>query len=142
MYTGLTHAHSGLRWLVLLFLVLAIFNAYGAWKKDGNLSKMSLFALITTHIQLIIGLVLYFISPYVTFEEGFMKDAIYRFYTVEHISLMLLAIFTITVGYSRAKRKTETSAKGRTTFLYYLIGLVLILLAIPWPFRGLGAGWF
>lgn len=142
MYTGLTHAHSGLRWLVLLFLVLAIINAYGAWKQDSKLSKMALFALITTHIQLIIGLVLYFISPYVSFEEGFMKDAVSRFYSVEHISLMLFAIISITVGYSRAKRKTDNAAKGRTTFMYYLIGLILILLAIPWPFRGLGAGWF
>ena len=142
MYTGLSHAHSGLRWVVLVLLILAIFNAYNAWKNDGKLSKMPLFALIATHIQLILGLVLYFISPYVSFEDGFMKETITRFYTVEHISLMLFAIITITVGYSRGKRKPSDETKGRTVFMYYLIGLALILIAIPWPFRNLGAGWF
>ena len=142
MYTGLTHAHSGLRWLVLLFLLLAIISAYRAWKGGGSLSKMPLFALIATHTQLLIGLVLYFISPYVSFGEGFMKQAVTRFYSVEHIVLMLIAIVLITVGYSKAKRKATEEAKGKTTFTFYLIALILILLAIPWPFRGLGAGWF
>ena len=142
MYTGLTHAHSGLRWLVLLFLLLAIISAYRAWKGGGSLSKMPLFALIATHTQLLTGLVLYFISPYVSFEEGFMKQAVTRFYSVEHITLMLIAIVLITVGYSKAKRKATDEAKGKTTFTFYLIALILILLAIPWPFRGLGTGWF
>lgn len=142
MYTGLTHAHSGLRWVVLLLLILAIAGAYRSWNKGTPMSKVPLFALIVTHIQLVIGLVLYFISPLVSFEEGFMKSDITRFYTVEHISIMLIAIVLITVGYSKAKRKTSTEAKGKTTFTFYLIGLILILVSIPWPFRGLGAGWF
>lgn len=104
--------------------------------------KIALFALIATHLQLVIGLVLYFISPLVSFGEGFMKNAVTRFYTVEHISIMLLAIALITVGYSVGKRKATNEQKGRTTFTYYLIGLILILISIPWPFRGLGAGWF
>lgn len=142
MYTGLTHAHSGLRWLVLLFLLLAIISAYRAWKGGGSLSKMPLFALIVTHIQMLIGFVLYFISPYVSFGEGFMKQAVTRFYSVEHITLMLIAIVLITVGHSKAKRKATDEAKGKTIFTFYLIALILIFLAIPWPFRGLGAGWF
>ncbi|MCG8330871.1 MAG: hypothetical protein MI974_24470 [Chitinophagales bacterium] len=148
MYTGLTHAHSGLRWLVLLFLLLAIISAYRAWKGGGSLSKMPLFALIVTHIQMLIGFVLYFIgisnesNLKISFMDGFMKNAITRFYTIEHLILMLIAIVLITVGYSKAKRKATEEAKGKTTFTFYLIALILILLAIPWPFRGLGAGWF
>lgn len=146
MYSILTHAHSGLRWLVLLFLVLAIVNAA---RKMGNAQasfgatdkRLSLFALIFTHIQLILGLILYFISPKVQFSAETMSDSILRFYTVEHLSLMLIAIVLITVGYSKAKRQ-EGGKKFKTTFWYYLIGLVLILVSIPWPFRGLGAGWF
>jgi uncharacterized membrane protein (DUF485 family) len=147
MYSALKHAHSGLRWLVLLLLLAAIFNAFqkmrsGAKYEDVD-KRLSLFALISVHLQLVIGLVLYFgYSPLVSFAEGFMKDSVLRFYTIEHLSLMLIAIAVITVGYSRAKRRADDVAKFKTTFNLYLIGLILILLAIPWPFRGLGAGWF
>ncbi len=142
MYEGLKHAHSGLRWVVLVLLILAVAGAYRSWKGGAAGGKMPLYAMIATHVQLLLGLWLYFISSYVKFTEGFMKDPLLRFYSVEHLTLMLLAILTITIGYSRAKRKPTEEGRGRTTFLYYLIGLLLILLAIPWPFRGLGAGWF
>lgn len=142
----LVHAHSGLRWLVLLFLLLAIFSSLTKWQGNkaytANDKRFSLFALIFTHIQLILGLVLYFISPKVQFSGDVMGNSILRFYTVEHISLMLLAIILITIGYSRAKRAASDQKKFKTTFWFYLIGLVLILASIPWPFRNLGAGWF
>lgn len=107
MYNGLLHAHSGLRWVVLILLLTTIFNAFskkktGAWTAKDK--KIALFAMIFTHVQLIIGLVLYFISPKVSFAEGFMKDSVLRFYAIEHISLMLIAIALITVGYSKAFR--------------------------------------
>ena len=146
MYLGLKHAHSGLRWLVLFFLVWAIVNAFQKRKSATEFTakdkRPTLLALITTHIQLLLGLILYFISPLVTFKEGFMKDTITRFYAVEHITMMILAIILITVGYSRAKRKEDPKAKFSSNFTFYLIGLLLILASIPWPFRGLGAAWF
>jgi membrane protein DedA with SNARE-associated domain len=98
--------------------------------------------LIATHAQLVLGLILYFISPYVNFASGVMKDKILRFYTIEHFVGMILAIVLITIGYSRAKRQNEAGAKFRTHYVYYLLGLIIILLSIPWPFRDLGAGWF
>lgn len=146
MYPILVHAHSGLRWLVLVFLILAIVNAarkqsrqtaYGASDK-----RVSLLALIFTHVQLILGLILYFISPKVVFSAETMGNTMLRFYTVEHITIMLLAIALITIGYSRAKRQSTDAQKFKTTFRFYLIGLILILISIPWPFRNLGAGWF
>lgn len=146
MYSMLKHAHSGFRWLVLVLLVIAIINAYTKWqnRKDYTSSdkKKSLFAMVFTHIQLLIGLVLYFMSPLVSFSEGFMKETITRFFTIEHTTIMVLAIVVITMGYSKAKRKEDDSQKFKTTFIYYLIGLILILVSIPWPFRGLGTGWF
>jgi hypothetical protein len=144
MYTGLVHAHSGLRWLVLIFLVLALIYALQQrqGKTGGPLAKMPLLGLIFTHLQLLIGLALYFISPKVQFTADMMSKTAIRFYTVEHISLMLIAIILITLGYSRAKRKPDVKAKGKTTLLFYGIGLLLILISIPWPFRNLGAGWF
>lgn len=146
MYTGLVHAHSGLRWLVLLFLVLAIFSSLTKWQGNKAYQAMdkrfSLLGLIFTHLQLILGLVLYVISPKVQFSGDVMGNAITRFYTVEHISIMLIAIVLITIGYSKAKRANTDQKKFKTTFWYYTIGLILILINIPWPFRNLGAGWF
>ena len=146
MYPILKHAHSGIRWIVLILLILAIVGAFRKWQGkqpygEGD-RKISLFAFISTHVQFVLGLILYFISPYVHFTSGVMKETMLRFYTVEHITLMIFAIGLITVGYSRAKKKATDLEKHKTTFWFYLIGLVLILAAIPWPFRNLGAGWF
>lgn len=146
MYSMLTHAHSGLRWLVLLLLILAIANAAAKMNKSeatfgATDKRLNLFALIFTHIQLILGLVLYLHSAKVQFGAETMSNAVLRFYTVEHVSLMLIAIVLITMGYSKSKRQ-EGVQKFKTTFWYYLIGLLLILVSIPWPFRNLGAGWF
>ncbi len=144
MYQIIDRAHSGLRWVVLFLLLAAIVSAFQAWKNGRSATgKMPFYAMMAVHVQLLLGLVLYFISPYVKFEAGVMKDAVARFYTVEHITMMLIAIALVTVGYSRAKRAANTAAQGKTTFWFYLIGLVVILAAIPWPFReGLGGNWF
>ena len=138
----LKHAHSGLRWVVLALLIAAIVKAFSG--KNGGKTmknedkKVPLFALIATHIQMLVGLILYFISPYVVFAADTMKDNIKRFYTMEHILLMVIAVILITIGYSKAKK----SSNWKPLFTYYLIGLILILVSIPWPFRNLGAGWF
>lgn len=145
MLNMLNHAHSGLRWLVLIFLILAIAGAWSQWSKKGSYpsSKMPLLAFIFTHIQLLIGLILYKMSNKVLFGAETMKDSFYRFYTVEHISLMLVAIVLITLGYIKAKKQAPEAKAHKTIFVYYLIGLILILVSIPWPFReALGAGWF
>lgn len=142
----LKHAHSGLRWVVLLLLIVAIANALMKWRSgktytDGD-RKITLFTMIGAHVQLILGLILYFISPAVKFNEYTMSDKVLRFYSVEHLTIMILAIALITIGYSQAKKKVEAAQKFRATFIYYLIGLLLILAGIPWPFRFPGAGWF
>ena len=136
------HAHSGLRWVVLFLLIAAIVTAYNNSKKGTPYSKeankLGLFALIATHIQFLLGLGLYFTSNYVKFESSVMKDSILRFYTVEHSLMMVIAIAFITIGYSKTKR----TGNWKKQFSLYLIGLLIMLLAIPWPFRGLNAGWF
>ena len=143
-YSILQHSHSGLRWLVLVFLVLAIMNAYNAWKSNTSVwpthKKTLLFALIFTHLQIVLGLILYFISPKVIFAGSSMKDAASRFFLVEHSLGMVIAATLITIGYSKAKR--SLSGGGKSVFMYYLIGLLVILISIPWPFRNLGGAWF
>jgi NADH:ubiquinone oxidoreductase subunit 2 (subunit N) len=145
--TGLIHAHSGLRYIVLLMLLLAIFNAFAGLKSGNYLKKdkmINLFAMVFLHIQLLLGLVLYFISDRVNFGAGVMADKADRFFTVEHISMMLLAIILITLGRKKAEKQQEAKDKHKFIVRYYVLGLVLIFIAIPWPFiyPYLGLGYF
>lgn len=142
MYSGLVHAHSGLRWVALLLLLAAVFVSISRWLggqsfTEGN-RKLYLFTLISVHLQLVLGLILYFISPKVNFNG--LSNRVVRFYTVEHITIMLIAIALITVGYSRGKRATNDTQKHRLVGIFYGIGLGLVLVGIPWAFRNLGAG--
>lgn len=146
MYNILVHLHSVNRWIVLLLIVLALIKSFSGWfgKKDFTDAdkKSALFALIFTHIQLILGLALFFISPLVSFEEGALKSEVFRFYTVEHFTMMIIAIALITIGFSLSKRAQESITKFKRVAVFYLLGLIIILSSIPWPFRIPGAGWF
>ena len=146
MYTGLLHAHSGLRWIVLVLIVWALYKSISGWVGNKEYQKSdrlsALLAMIFTHIQLLIGLVLYFISPNVSFQEGVMESSLLRFFTVEHLAMMIISIALITIGFSTAKRATEAVQKHKKVAIYYGIGLLIMVAAIPWPFRGLGTGWF
>ena len=146
IYSIFVHIHSGLRWLILLFIIISIVNAASklSGKSDSNL-KDSLFnrlALIFMHLQLLLGLVLYFISPKVIFETNSMKDSLLRFFLVEHIGLMIIAVILITIGYVKFDRAGDETKKHKHIVVYYSIAFFLILVAIPWPFRGFGAGCF
>ena len=148
MYTGLLHLHSILRYLALLLLVIAAINSFIGWLRKGTFGnsdkKMNLFALIGIHLQLLTGLALYFISPYVRFS-GFseiMQEKHLRFWTIEHISIMLIAVILITIGYSKVKKLNNPISKHRQTAIFYGLGLILILSAIPWPFSTLARPWF
>lgn len=148
MYNGLVHAHSGLRWIAIFLLVFAIIKFFSG--KAGNKTfsprdkKTALFSMIVLHLQLLIGLVLYFMGnfPALMKERG-MGDTYARFYGMEHILMMVIAIALITFGYSSAKRMSMDSKKFSRLSYTYLIGFILIMAAIPWPFReALGASWF
>jgi hypothetical protein len=145
MLNGLIHAHSGLRWILLFALVFAIFNAFSK-KKSGTFEPkdkmISLFAFILSHIQLLLGIVLFVMEER---WSGFsnMKVAVMRFFAVEHTLGMLIAIILITVGYSKSKKATTDSKKFGKIGVFYLIALILIIVSIPWPFRAaLGGNWF
>jgi hypothetical protein len=145
MYNGLLHAHSGLRWVALILIVAAIFNAFSNRKSSTYEKKdrlLNLFSMVSLHVQLLIGLVLYFISPKVSFNAGWMANKITRFFGMEHFLLMVLAIVVITIGRKKAENAAVASQKHQLILKWFVIGLVLILAGIPWPFRGLGSGWF
>ncbi|MFN8348160.1 MAG: cytochrome b [Spirosomataceae bacterium] len=134
----LVRAHSGLRYVVLALLLAAIYVAFTKRSQPkAPYSKVYLFAMIATHTQLLIGLILYAMDWGVKVRFDMMSDKLYRFYSVEHIVGMLIAIVLITLGHGQGKKLNHSKV-----FSYYLAALLLILLSIPWPFRNLGAGWF
>lgn len=144
MNSILTHAHSGLRWVAIILLLLAIVNAFTAKTYEKKHKMINLFVLITMHTQLLIGLVQYFFTSAKTnFTSGWMKIEVFRFYGMEHLLGMLIAIVLITVGYSKSKRGATDAEKFKSIKVFYLIGFILILASIPWPFRtALGGSWF
>ena len=148
MYNALLHAHSGLRWVALLLLVVAIFNAMGRQNSGQYLKKdkmINLMAMVFLHIQLLLGLAMYFMNgrSKISFGEGWMQNTMLRFYGLEHLVAMILAILVITFGRKKAEKLTNSRDKHRKIWINYTIGLIIILLSIPWPFReGLEGSWF
>ncbi len=136
MYTGLQHLHSGWRYVVLVLLLIAVIAAFNGLigKKnytEGN-RKLNLFALISVHIQLLIGLGLYVVSTRVMTSDmgAAMKDGATRYWTVEHVALMLIAIVLITVGHSKSKKAINAAAKFKSIAIFYTLGLAFILTGI------------
>lgn len=139
----LVSSHSGLRYIALGLLLYAIINAMMSKSKGQYLKKdkmINLFAMVFLHVQLLLGLILYFTSNTgkMSFGPGWMSDKIYRFYGLEHISMMILAIVLVTIGRKKAEKESNPRKKHSKIVLWYTIGLILILAAIPWPFRHLG----
>ena len=136
MYEFIQKAHSGWAYLVIAFLLIAVINAFIGLssKKEFTATdrKLALFALIFTHIQLLIGLILYFVSPLGKAVLGQMKDPALRLTSLEHPLINIIAIILITIGWSKHKKLMDSSAKFKTFAIFYSIGLVLILSRIPW----------
>ncbi len=132
--------HSYWAYLVLIVLVFAVVNAIlGIAKKKEFSSKdlrIGLFTLIASHIQLLIGLALYFSGPYFkALTEGageVMKDSSTRKLALEHPLTMVIAIVLITIGWSRHKKKEDGRSKFSTFLIFYGLALVLVLSMIPW----------
>ena len=138
MYQGLIHFHSMWRYVALIMLLLVIMKAFAGWfgKKDhaSGDAKLALFAMIFLHIQLLTGLILYFISPAVNFGPmAEMMKMPNRFWTVEHIAIMIVAVIVITIGRKFALKAADSQGKHKRTALIYLAGLVIIFISIPWP---------
>lgn len=138
MYTGIKHLHSAFAYLVLLALIAVIGYSLFLLVKKGSFTekvrKSALIVFICSHIQLLVGLVLYTISPVgvSSFSTEAMGNSILRLYTLEHPLLMILSIIIITVGYLKAKKPGDDARRLRTIVVYYSIALVLMLLVIPW----------
>jgi hypothetical protein len=145
MYQTLTFLHSIFRWLVLLSLFYSIFRAYQGYFSDKIFSKtddsVRHWTATIAHIQLVLGITLYSQSPIIkyfwkNFTEARESFDLF-FFGLIHISLMLISIILITIGSSISKRKTDDREKFKTILIYFVVALVIIFIAIPWPFSPL-----
>ncbi|GAA4760217.1 MULTISPECIES: hypothetical protein [Flavobacterium] len=135
MYEFIQKFHSGWAYLALLLLVVAVVNSVIGFSSKKEFTakdrKIALFGLIATHIQLVVGLILYFVSPLGL--AGFnMKDAALRLTSMEHPLINIIAIVLITIGWSKHKRQSDSTAKFKSILVGFGLGLLLILSRIPW----------
>lgn len=131
LYEILKSAHSGWRYVVFILLLIAIVQALTGWfgnksYTEGN-RKLNVFTLISTHIQLLIGLVLYFLSP---LTKGPMADAMYRYWKVEHISMMIIAVVLITIGNAKSKKGIDGKAKHKSIAIFFGLAFIITIGAI------------
>lgn len=145
MYEAIQIVHSYWAYLVVLVVTLATFNALiGFFTKREYAPKdfrISLFALIVTHIQLLIGIVIFFVSPTIMWfkdvpVKDIMGDPLLRLYNVEHPFTMLVVVTLITIGYSKHKKKLTSTPKFKMLAIFYTIAFAAMLYMIPW------ANWF
>lgn len=141
MDNGLLHLHNFLRWAILILLLLSLFHSL---TRKPAVQKSSLFLMITAHTMLVIGLYQWLAGRYGLFTaelpEGvsMMKDKFYRFFQMEHPVMMIIAVLMITIARKKAKALQYGKVAG-----FLLVALLLILAAMPWPFREVvGRGWF
>lgn len=141
MYNGLLLTHSLLRYFVLIALVVVIAKAllgivnkqpYGKWD-----NMLGLYLFIFTHMQLLIGIILYFVSPFVKFSSETMSDKTMRYWTVEHITAMVIAVVLITMARTTSKRMTSDNAKHMRMFIFNAIALLIVVGTIVMSGRGL-----
>ncbi len=127
----LKSAHSGWRYVVFILLIIAVINALAGWlgKKpytEGN-RKLNVFTLVSAHIQLLLGLGVYFLNGWYKIDS---TAAMGRYWKMEHISMMILAIILITIGNSRSKKVADATAKHKNIAIFFGLGLIIIIATI------------
>lgn len=140
MYSTLLLVHSMVRWIILVVFLYAVIRAYYGWKSNQVFNKLDSKTLLLTaglaHLQLLLGLWLYFISPIVSFFLQNFKIAVsekqFRFFGMEHGIIMIVAVALITIGAAKAKRKATDKEKFKTMALWYSAAIIVALAGIPW----------
>ncbi|MFI5144639.1 MAG: hypothetical protein ACHQJ4_03510 [Ignavibacteria bacterium] len=142
MYQLVLSLHSIIRWLVLIALIFAVYRGFKGWLGKSTFSKsdktIRQVAASMVHLQFLIGIILYFISPltgYLISHFGIaVKNPVISFFGMSHAGTMLIVVIDITIGMILSKRAATDSKKFSMMTIFYLVGLVLILIMIPWPF--------
>lgn len=142
MESILKHIHSYWAYLVLIILIVATVNSIIGFVSKREYKpkdfRLALLGLITTHLQFVFGIILYFVSGKIQWfnndiaVKDIMKNADLRLYNVEHPLIMVIAIALLTVGYSKHKKKLVSGPKFKFLAIFYTLALLLILSRIPW----------
>jgi hypothetical protein len=142
-------SHSILRYLVLLSILLVIYLAWEGLTFKKSYTRLHRIATASasgiSHLQLLVGFVLYFFSPTAQsfWQTKSMRWSDGLFFALVHFGLMSAAIVILTVGAALAKREVEERRRFRILFNYFVLALLIILIAIPWPFSPLAQRpWF
>ena len=147
MYPFILTIHSLLRWVVLILAVAAVIRAFLGWfgKKEWAAldDRLGMFLSASVDLELLLGLILYiFLSPFTkTVFQDFgaaMSTGLLRYWSVEHIFLMIVALVLIHAGRSTSKLAEEATSKHRRAAIFFGLALLAMLLAIPWPFLSYG----
>ena len=145
MYQYLLALHSLTRWFVLTSLLYAIYRSYRGWVNENEYSpfdnKVRHWSATIAHVQLILGLWLYFISPITDYFLHHYSVAVHereiRFFGMEHSLMMILAIVVITISSILSKRQSSAKGKYKTLAIGYTLAMLIILSSLPWPFSPL-----
>lgn len=135
MYTGLSHLHHYLPYVLFFLMGLVILKSIKGMVNQEEYTesdkKLGLFAMIVAHVQLTVGIALYFVSPMVISMGDAMKDATTRLYAMEHPLMMVVAIVLLTMARSKTKNLSDVSAHKKN-LLFFVLALVAIVSRIPW----------
>lgn len=138
MYTGLLHLHHWMPFLWLLLMFVVLVQNFLVWKSNNeftaSLARQNKIALILTHIQVTVGLIMLFgFNTHMFSDMGtLMGDAALRFKYVEHPSMMLIGAVLITIGNAKSKRGEDDKSKAKPIVIFFAIALVLMLSRMPW----------
>jgi hypothetical protein len=138
--------HNLDRWAIMFFGIWSLVNAlagiYGEKAYTATDNKSNIFFLISCDIQLATGLILYFVNGWPS-QLKFMSDTYSRFYAMEHPAMMLIALVLVHIGRAKVKKAVTDEAKHKKSLLFFGLAILLIIVAIPWPFRPvIGQPWF
>lgn len=152
LYNILVHLHSIGRWIVLLLLLIAIFKSISAGNAPFTRSHMRTGSMLSgfADLMFLVGIALWFFGERGGYKilknndfGAVMKNDVARFFAIEHMAAMLIAIILIHIGKSQGKKALIDRVKHRRTWIFYFVALLIILVSIPWPFREqLGGNWY
>lgn len=141
--------HDWVRWLIMVFALLTVLTAFTGLLKNSPYTKFAnisnLLFMIGMDIQVVFGFILYFNNGWFDILKhigSFMGQTMPRFFGLEHWLMMIIAWVLVHSGRTVVKRVDTPREKYKKTLIYFGIALLIILIAIPWPFRtALGRPW-
>ncbi|MBN8678495.1 MAG: hypothetical protein J0M29_09735 [Chitinophagales bacterium] len=131
MHTILNALHSYNRYLILAALVYVLFRSWSGWmgkkpfEKADNTASVALLGL--AHLQLLLGLIQYFVTSAYTTGDMPVSDPWVRYFKMEHISGMILAVVLIQLGRTFSKKAQSDEEKHKKLAIYTTVATLIIV---------------